>query len=502
MKRSLLMYLTAVILSLVLLGGCASSGAGEGSTNGSQKDQAAEGTTAEKKHIKLSADKLMEDLDYDPASWAKLPDNYDRLELKVEGDFEYKEENFKQMIDQMLSSFTTYEDTDKKVVEDGDVVNIDYEGKVDGKTFEGGSAQGQDLEIGSGSFIEGFEEGLIGKKVGETVDLNLQFPKEYTEELAGKKVTFTVTINSIKKTVVTTYDTLTDEFVKENMGAAYGYETKEEYLKDYEKFYKEDLENQKKQAIMSAYNTELYDKTDFSGISKDALDKEYKKNMDLLEGYAKENGMKLDEYLESAGVDKDSYRKQFEENYKHTIMYQSLIKAMNYTLDQTEADEEIQNYIGSYGIPEEEFYKQFGSKEEVYRQIAYSHVMEEMADTLESNNVITYSKPEDNKTEAGDQQIGRFNTRQTIFVSIGLICLLLAIVLAILQIQENIKAKQAQNDLDNKMETEGQGSDDPKAEGDDSDEKLDELGEQDSDSDGENNEERPEDKEADPESDQ
>ena len=65
MKRSLLLYLTAVVLSLTLLGGCASSGAGQGSKNGSQKDQAAEGTTAEKEHKKLSADKLMEDLDYD-----------------------------------------------------------------------------------------------------------------------------------------------------------------------------------------------------------------------------------------------------------------------------------------------------------------------------------------------------------------------------------------------------------------------------------------------------
>ena len=128
--------------------------------------------------------------------------------------------------------------------------------------------------------------------------------------------------------------------------------------------------------------------------------------------------------------------------------------------------------------------------------------MEEMADTLESNNVITYSKPEDNKTEAGDQQIGRFNTRQTIFVSIGLICLLLAIVLAILQIQENIKAKQAQNDLDNKMETEGQGSDDPKAEGDETDETLDELGSRNDYLYGKNYENQLEDKEAEPESDQ
>ena len=450
MKRSLLLYLTAAFLSLLLLGGCASSGAAEGSSgvkNGTQTDQAAEGTTAEKKHEKMSADDLMKDLDYNPAEWAKLPDNYDSLALKVEGDYEYSEEKFKEMINQMLSSFTSYEDTDKKVVEDGDVVNIDYEGKIEGKTFDGGSAEDQDLEIGSGSFIEGFESGLVGKKVGETVSLDLQFPEEYAEDVAGKKVTFTVTINSIKKKVVTTYDTLTDEFVKENMGTSYGYETKDEFLKEYKKFFEEDLKTQKKQAIMSAYNAELFEKTDFSAITKDALDKEYKKNMDLLEDYAKENGMKLDEYLESAGVDKDSYREQFEENYKHTIMYQSLVKAMDYTLDKTEADEEIQNYIGSYGISEEEFYKQFGSKEEVYRQIAYSHVMEEMAEKLDDKDVIDYTEP-DNTV----QQPVTMNKKQTIFILIGLVCLLLALILAILQIQANIDEAKAKKELADQTE--------------------------------------------------
>lgn len=85
-------------------------------------------------------------------------------------------------------------------VEEGDVANIDFEGKKDGVAFEGGTAQGYELEIGSGTFIEGFEEGLIGATVGETVDLNLTFPEEYgSEELAGQDVVFTVTVNSVKR---------------------------------------------------------------------------------------------------------------------------------------------------------------------------------------------------------------------------------------------------------------------------------------------------------------
>ena len=101
--------------------------------------------------------------------------------------------------------------TDRDIVENGDTANIDYEGKKDGVAFDGGTAAAQDLVIGSGTFIPGFEEGLVGVKVGETVDLNLTFPEEYhSEELAGQSVVFTVTVNSISRHVE---PELTDEFV-------------------------------------------------------------------------------------------------------------------------------------------------------------------------------------------------------------------------------------------------------------------------------------------------
>lgn len=103
--------------------------------------------------------------------------------------------------------------TDRDVVENGDIANIDYEGKRDGVAFDGGTAAGYNLEIGSGTFIPGFEEGLVGVKVGETVDLNLTFPENYqSADLAGQEVVFTVTVNSISGYV--THE-LNDEFVKE-----------------------------------------------------------------------------------------------------------------------------------------------------------------------------------------------------------------------------------------------------------------------------------------------
>lgn len=106
------------------------------------------------------------------------------------------------------------EDVTEGTVEEGDTANIDYVGKLDGEAFDGGTAKGYDLEIGSGTFIDGFEEGLVGVKIGDTVDLTLTFPENYaSEELAGKETVFTVTVNSVKRMKELTSDlvsTITD----------------------------------------------------------------------------------------------------------------------------------------------------------------------------------------------------------------------------------------------------------------------------------------------------
>ena len=163
--------------------------------------------------------------------------NYDGMDVEVAGDFEVSEEDVISYINDMLVYYPNYTDTDKQVVEDGDCVNIDYEGKKDGVAFNGGTAQGHVLEIGSNSFIDGFEEGLIGAKVGDTLDLNLTFPENYgTAELAGAAVVFTVTVNKIVDKEIVTYDTITDDFVTSNFSDMDSveslYNETESYMKD------------------------------------------------------------------------------------------------------------------------------------------------------------------------------------------------------------------------------------------------------------------------------
>ncbi len=136
---------------------------------------------------------------------------YKGLEL-TGAKMEIADEDVEFYVDYMLENSKEPVAVTGRAVQTGDVVNIDYEGKKDGVAFEGGTAQGYDLQIGSGSFIEGFEDGLIGCNVGDTVDLNLTFPDPYhSEELAGQAVVFTVKINSISELV---RPELTDEYVK------------------------------------------------------------------------------------------------------------------------------------------------------------------------------------------------------------------------------------------------------------------------------------------------
>lgn len=136
----------------------------------------------------------LEDLDID--EYVTLND-YKNMKVTA-----YKPETTDEDIEQYINSeMLNGYITDRKV-ENGDVVNIDYVGKKDGVAFDGGTASGSDLEIGSGSFIEGFEEGLIGVMPGETVDLELTFPEGYPEEtLAGQPVVFTVTVNGIAESM-------------------------------------------------------------------------------------------------------------------------------------------------------------------------------------------------------------------------------------------------------------------------------------------------------------
>lgn len=185
-----------------------------------------------------------------------------------------------------IKNNSLYIEKTEGTVSDGDIANIDYVGKKDGVAFEGGTDEGYDLEIGSNSFIEGFESGLIGAEIGKTIDLNLTFPEDYgNEELNGADVVFTVTVNSVQTT-----DGVEPKDIYEDLG----YKT----LKEYENDVKERAtENYFLNLVRSKSEIKEYPDEDVKTLKtqiKDALNNNFTSYYGMsLESYLTQNGMTM-----------------------------------------------------------------------------------------------------------------------------------------------------------------------------------------------------------------
>ena len=207
MKKTISLLLSALLI--FSLAACTNSAAGTGTaateTTAAVDEAAASATVAAAESEGLSdaaaINAIFESLDLtEPETLGTVKKLGQYKDLDLVGD-EAKQIGDEDVDNYLNSSILpAYTEQVDGPIQNGDTANIDYEGKKDGVAFDGGTARGYDLVIGSGNFIEGFEEGLIGKKKGETVDLNLTFPTEYhSEELAGQAVVFTVKINSITR---------------------------------------------------------------------------------------------------------------------------------------------------------------------------------------------------------------------------------------------------------------------------------------------------------------
>lgn len=212
---------------------------------------------------------------------------YKGLELDTSSD------DFKELFDNTVASDvksnSLYMEKTEGTVSEGDIANIDFVGKKDGVAFDGGTAEGYELEIGSGSFIDGFESGLIGAEIGKTVDLNLTFPEDYgKEELNGADVVFTVTVNSVQ----TTNGVEPKDIYKD-----LGYET----LKQYENATKERAtEEYFLDLIRSNSEIKEYPKEDIETLNtqiKDALDSNINSYYGMsLEAYITQGGLTMIEF--------------------------------------------------------------------------------------------------------------------------------------------------------------------------------------------------------------
>lgn len=270
-------------------------------------------------------------------------------------------------------------------VEDGDVVNIDYEGKINGKVFDGGSADGYDLEIGSGSFIDGFESGLVGKQIGGTYDLDLTFPKDYNStELAGKEAVFTVTVNYASYDVV---PELTDEWVKKNSDV--------KTVEEYRILVKENLLDSKEETAKNNAIASMWDKVVSDSKMKEYPEKELDKYIgeieDQYEQMADSYGVTLEELLKSYNIESeevyDQQNKDAAETYikDQMIMYYiAELEGLSYT--EEEADQ-LREDIKAAGYDDESFKAYYGQDIESYidSALTYSKVGQFIFD----NSIVT-----------------------------------------------------------------------------------------------------------------
>ncbi len=234
-----------------------------------------------------------------------------------------------QILNNALANYTasTKEITDR-AVQNGDIANIDFAGYKNGVAFDGGTSEGYDLEIGSGSFIPGFEEGLVGVKPGESVNLDLTFPENYgSADLAGQDVVFKVTVNYIKE----------------------------------ETFAEEDIKSAKDSVFGQALFNHVLTNSTYGELDKELTDFYTPRFRDMYESQIKSSyGYEsIEAYLQATGSSEDDFNTMIAENVKYRVMYDTVANAIaekeNIKVTDAEYKKSLEQYAESAGITAEEF---------------------------------------------------------------------------------------------------------------------------------------------------
>lgn len=292
--------------------------------------------------------------------------NYKGVELAKE-DVEVTDDEIQSEIDNLLASYPDYQKLDKTTVEEGDWVNIDYVGKKDGEAFEGGSSEegGYDLEIGSDTFIDGFEDGLIGKNVGDSFELPLTFPEDYAStDLAGQDVVFEITINAIEEQVTPEWN---DAFVQKNTG----YETVDEYVEETRESLQETKDTNREYLVMEAIITDSeYEYADSEVTTLiDDLKAQY-------EQYASYFGMTTEDFMSNYGVTEDDLQESAKFQIGYTLTIDAIAKAENMTVSDEEYQEELEELAEENGADSTEALEEEYGKSEIMNYILSQKVLD------------------------------------------------------------------------------------------------------------------------------
>ena len=264
--------------------------------------------------------------------------------LKVE---KITKDDVKAEIDQRVKDAAKTKTVKKGKVEDGDTIIIDYVGKIDGKKFDGGSAEKQKLKIGSGTMIPGFETGLIGQKVGDTCTINVTFPKDYqAEDLAGKDAEFEVTIRSKKEKITYEYN---GKFIRDTSK----YFTK----KSYEKSVKKDLEKEARETAETELEEKLWEKV----MNKTEV-KKYprglvKEEKEIVRVQYERMASQYGGTLEQMGITEDQLKEFAKQSVKEKLALHAIAKKANIKITHKDKKKFYDEILEESNMTEEEFEK-------------------------------------------------------------------------------------------------------------------------------------------------
>lgn len=391
MKKRLFMMLVAGVVAVSV---CACGGKTEDATNKTEEVAATAPTEAQTEEIKVSEREdyvALEDMETD--KYVTIPD-YASMTVKAVKP-EVTDEKIESYINMEILAICPVTD---RAVENGDAVLIDYVGKKDDVAFEGGTAEGYVLNIGTGTFIPGFEEGLIGVMPGETVDLNLTFPKDYhSADLAGADVVFTVTVHEIQES--TDYTSVTPEQL-----SLLGYASKEEVWEEAAKTLEESAQVSYERSITSAIMEKLWNESSVTSVPEYLVDEEVQNKKRFYDNYyMKNNGVNLEEVLTSQGNTMEDFytnvRPACEENVKIYLIMEAIARAEGIEITDEKIYEAVeQNALLNGNTSVEEFIEVIGEST-VRNTILSDMVMERL---MEKVTVETITEEEAMAEEAAE----------------------------------------------------------------------------------------------------
>ena len=249
---------------------------------------------------------------------------------------------------------------DDRAVLDGDIVNIDYSGSVDGEKFEGGTAEGQNLTIGSHSFIDTFEEQIIGKNIGDRFDVNVTFPEEYhAENLAGKAAVFDVKLNGIRVKELPEAD---DEFASE----VSDFDTMDEYRADVRKNLEEKKAKEIRAARENAVIAKIIENTPME-IPQPMIDLQKERMADEFAQRLQYQGLSVEQYLKFSGMTAKQFVDELEpralENIKSRLVLEAVVRAENIEVSDEELEKEYEDMASRYQMEVDKIKELIGDKE-------------------------------------------------------------------------------------------------------------------------------------------